>query len=117
MFDGSEESCVTQYTNTFTQSGGGCSGQNEICSASSNEAPCTGATTEELCERLCLDIDNCASYEFGADGNVCHLSSTCTGDTADDDNWVYYYRNYASCSFTPEIAGEDPECAAGDARA
>eukprot|EP01043_Picozoa_sp_COSAG02_P049499 COSAG02_NODE_4976_length_4763_cov_57.094554_1_plen_306_part_10 len=111
-WDGSSDaSCVTQYTHTFTYGGGGCSGANEICSASNGEAPCTSATTLAECERLCLDDDTCSSYEFSAsDGNVCHLSTSCHGETTADGDWQYYYRNYADCTFTAGLAGDDPDC-------
>jgi hypothetical protein len=113
MWDGSgEESCHTQYTNTFQgPAGGGCSGLNEICSASNGEEPCTSASTLEACERLCLDYDTCTSYEFSeSGGGLCHLSETCRGDTPDDVDWVYYYRDYAGCTFTAGLAGDEPTC-------
>jgi len=115
MFDGiSVASCEMQYTYTFTDAGGGCSGQNEICSGTNGEAPCTEATDRDACERLCLDYDTCASYEWSASAGACHLSTSCHGDTAADSEWNYAYRNYADCTFTAEIDGDDPECTADD---
>merc|ERR1711871_651084 len=115
MFDGTSElSCVTQYASTFTVAGGGCSGQNEICSASNDEAPCTGATSLTECEQLCKSYDTCASYEWSENAGACHLSTTCHGATDEDSEWHYAYRNYATCMFTAEIDGDDPECTADD---
>lgn len=118
VFDGrSESSCVTQYTQSFFEEGSGCSGQNEICYEGAS--PCDGATSQEDCERLCLDDDTCTSYEWRvggqSSGSGCQLSTSCRETlTPVDDEWILVVRNYADCEYAPAMESEAPECLDGD---